>query len=719
VTTPPAQTGHLDGVAAPAPAEELPAWGLSDVVTYCTGVRGATDGATTMEEAAAQMVRYLRRAFRTTHGRSAFVLGRFFNTAPWEDLPDDLRDALRPATGDPVGVRSVVLLASDGEEPAWGDRRLSPGLPSALLVSVEDAARHPLVTALARELAIDVETFVHGPGDRQVNRRDLGVFHIPDATDATRVPHQSFVAEQGIRSVVGFGGLQPSGNIFALALYARVSLDAEAAAMLPIIAASVKLALLPFVTEPMFLGGRPRKTDPLQAAEANIAILEQLIAVHESTVADQAGRLEHTVALLHHQEERLRRDAAIIDTLHRVGTVLGADLDISRVVQEAVDAVVDVTGAEFGAFFHNQVGPAGESYTLYALSGAPREAFERFPMPRNTAIFAPTFVGSAIVRCPDVTADSRYGHNEPYAGMPAGHLPVRSYLAVPVISATGVVHGGIFLGHPDVGVFDDRAEQLAVGIAAQAAAALDNATLYTGQRRVAWALQENLLTPPPSTSAFQLAVRYVPAFEHAEVGGDWYDSFVLPDGDTTVIVGDVVGHDLTAAACMAQLRNVVRAVAVDRGGAPADIVRHADEVAAQLRITNFATLVLGRVEQDPTGDLRLRWTNAGHPPPLLLHADGTARLLRQPPNLPLGILPGERRRDHLDPLPPGSTLLLYTDGLVEGRHTAVSEGLERLCRVAETHAREPLEDFCDRVVADMTGTRSTDDIALIALRVPA
>jgi serine phosphatase RsbU (regulator of sigma subunit) len=713
-------TGHLDRPKASTPVDELPAWGLSDVVTYCTGVRGATAGAATMEEAASQMVRYLRRAFRTTHGRSAFVLGRFFNTAPWEDLPADLRDTLAPAGREPEGTRAVVLLASDGEKAPWCDRRLSPGLPPALLESVDAAALHPLVAALARELGLDVETFVHGPRPHKLSgRRDLGVFHIPDATDEARIPHQSFVREQGIRSVVGFGGLQPSGNIFALALYARVTLDAEAAVMLPIIAASVKVALLPFVTEPMFIGGRLRKTDPLTAAEANIAVLEQVMAVHESTVAEQARRLEHTVQLLHRQEERLRKDAAIINTLHRVGVVLGADLDIGRVVQEAVDAVVDVTGAEFGAFFHNQVSPTGEAYTLYALSGAPREAFERFPMPRNTDIFAPTFVGSAIVRSADITADPRYGRNEPYAGMPPGHLPVRSYLAVPVISETGVVHGGIFLGHHDIGVFEDRAELLAVGIAAQAAAALDNATLYSGQRRVARALQANLLTPPPSPSAFQLAVRYVPAFEHAEVGGDWYDSFVLPDGDTAVIVGDVVGHDLTAAACMAQLRNVVRAVAVDRGGAPADIVRHADEVSAQLRITNFATLILGRVELGPDGTLLLRWTNAGHPPPLLLRPDGRAELLRHPPNLPLGILPGETRRDHVDPLSAGSTLLLYTDGLVEGRHTAVSEGLDRLCRVAETHADAPLEDFCDRVVADMAGTWSTDDIALIALRVPA
>ena len=716
MTNPPA--GTLDGADPDAaPTDERAAWGLSDVVTYCTGVRGATAGATTMEEAAAQMVRYLRRAFRTTHGRSAFVLGRFFNTAPWEDLPDDLREILRPA-GDPAGMRSLVLLASDGEDPAWCDRRHSPGLPAGRLESVEHASAHPLAAALSRELGLDIETFVHGPAGGEPHHHDVKAIHIPDATDPSRVPHQEFVAEHAIRSIVGFGGVQPSGNIFALSLYARIPLGADMSAMLPIIAVSVKLALLPFVTEPMFVGGRSRKVDPLKSAQAGIAIREQLIAVHEATVAEQARRLEDTVQLLHRQEQQLRRDSAIIDTLHRVGTVLGADLDLDRVVQEAVDAAVDVTGGAFGAFFHDEADPTSGSYRLFALAGAPRAAFEQFPMPRNTDLFAPTFGASGVVRSADITADPRYGRNEPYAGMPADHLPVRSYLAVPVTSAAGVVHGGIFLGHPDAGVFDERAEQLAVGIAAQTAAALDNANLYTGQRRVARALQANLLTPPPSTSAFQLAVRYVPAFQHAEIGGDWYDSFVLPDGDTIVVVGDVVGHDLTAAACMAQLRNVVRAIAVDRGGAPSDIVRHADEVASQLRITNFATLILGRVEHGPAGGLLLRWTNAGHPPPLLLHADGHAELLRRTPNLPLGILPGDVRRDHTDALPAGSTLLLYTDGLVEGRHTAVSEGLEQLTRVAEAHAGAALDDFCDRVVADMAATRTSDDIALIALRVP-
>jgi serine phosphatase RsbU (regulator of sigma subunit) len=721
VTKPPVGTDHRQHAGpAAAPPPELPAWGLSDVVTYSTGVRNATLGATTMEEAAAQMVRYLRRAFRTTGGRSAFVLGRFLNTAPWEDLPDDLRKVVQPPDGrEPAGVRSIVLLASDGEEPQWCDRLRSPGLQPTLLESADTVTANPLLATLVGEIGVDVTTFITGdPGSHGEGPSDFGTFHIEDATDGDRLPLQPFVATQEIRSVVGFGGLQPTGNVFAVVLYSRVPIDAEAAEMLRIIGMSVKLALLPYVTEPMFAGGRLRPADPIVSARARIATLSRLISVHESTVAAQAARLEDSVQLLHRQEAQLRRDAAIIETLHRVGTALGADLDLRRVVKEATDAVVDVTGAQFGAFFHNEIGPSGESLNLFTLSGAPREAFERFPMPRNTDIFAPTFVGSAVVRSADILADPRYGRSAPYHGMPPGHLPVRSYLAVPVISATGVLHGGIFLGHPDVGVFDERAERLAVGIAAQAASALDNVYLYTGQRRVARALQASLLTPPPSTDRFMLRTRYEPATAHAEVGGDWYDSFVLPNGDTTVIVGDVVGHDLTAAACMAQLRNVLRGIAVDREAPPSEVVRHADEVAAQLRITNFATLVFGRVEEAEDGSLSLRWTNAGHPPPLLVHPDGHAELLRHTPNLPLGIRPGEPRRDHVDALPPGSTLLLYTDGLVEGRHRPVSEGLERLIRVTEAHAGAGLEAFCDRVLIDMGAAEATDDIALIALRVP-
>ncbi|HEX8915242.1 MAG TPA: PAS domain S-box protein, partial [Humisphaera sp.] len=182
-------------------------------------------------------------------------------------------------------------------------------------------------------------------------------------------------------------------------------------------------------------------------------------------------------------EARLREETNVVETVNRVGRTIAAELDLGRLVQSVTDATTGLTGAEFGAFFYNVTNERGESYALYTLSGVPRERFERFPMPRNTDIFAPTFRGDGVVRLDDVTADPRFGRSAPYHGMPAGHLPVRSYLAVPVVSRSGEVLGGLFLGHATPGVFTDRHERLAVGIAAQTAVAIDNAHLFEAARR--------------------------------------------------------------------------------------------------------------------------------------------------------------------------------------------------------------------------------------------
>jgi signal transduction histidine kinase/DNA-binding response OmpR family regulator len=179
----------------------------------------------------------------------------------------------------------------------------------------------------------------------------------------------------------------------------------------------------------------------------------------------------------------LRDEARLLQTLNRTGGHLAGELDLERIVQMVTDAGVDLTGAAFGAFFYNVENDAGGSYTLYTLSGVERAAFERFAMPRNTAVFAPTFAGQGIVRSDDITQDPRYGHNAPHRGMPEGHLPVRSYLAVPVTGRTGEVMGGLFFGHPEQGIFSERHERLMSGIAAQAAIAIDNGRLYLAAQR--------------------------------------------------------------------------------------------------------------------------------------------------------------------------------------------------------------------------------------------
>src|SRR6201995_610993 len=177
-------------------------------------------------------------------------------------------------------------------------------------------------------------------------------------------------------------------------------------------------------------------------------------------------------------EDAAEQERRSLQILNRAGSALAIETDLTRLVQIVTDTGVELTGAEFGAFFYNLIDEAGESYMLYTLSGAPLEAFSKFPMPRNTQVFAPTFSGEGIVRSDDITKDPRYGRNAPRRGMPEGHLPVRSYLAVPVVSRTGEVLGGLFFGHSKVGVFSERAERLIVGIAAHASIAIDNARLY-------------------------------------------------------------------------------------------------------------------------------------------------------------------------------------------------------------------------------------------------
>lgn len=177
-------------------------------------------------------------------------------------------------------------------------------------------------------------------------------------------------------------------------------------------------------------------------------------------------------------QEALNDQSRLLETLNRTGAGVAAELDQEALVQMVTDAGVELTGAQFGAFFYNITDGSGESYMLYSLSGVDRSAFSKFPMPRNTQIFAPTFAGDGVVRSDDITADPRYGQNAPHRGMPEGHLPVRSYLAVPVVSRSGEVLGGLFFGHEKPRQFSVHHERLMDGLAGQASIALDNARLY-------------------------------------------------------------------------------------------------------------------------------------------------------------------------------------------------------------------------------------------------
>ncbi len=238
-------------------------------------------------------------------------------------------------------------------------------------------------------------------------------------------------------------------------------------------------------------------------------------------------------------ERLLREEAQILEELNRVGTAVAAELDLEKAVQVVTDAATRLVGAAFGAFFYNVVDYKGESYMLYTLSGAPREAFSKFPMPRNTAVFAPTFSGEATVRSADIRKDPRFGKNPPYHGHPKGHLPVASYLATSVVSPGGEVLGGLFFGHPQEGVFDARAERIVEAIAMQAAIAIDKARLYRALQRSEQGLEQKVQerTRELADSNARL-LREVTQREHAE---GRFEQFVEGVTDYAIYVLDLEG----------------------------------------------------------------------------------------------------------------------------------------------------------------------------------
>ena len=216
---------------------------------------------------------------------------------------------------------------------------------------------------------------------------------------------------------------------------------------------------------------------------------QRWVAAKGRATYDTAGQAQGMIGIVQDITERqqaraqLEEERETLEIINQTGRMLSAELDLERLVQSLTDAATEIVDAEFGAFFYNVLDEEDGSYLLYTLSGVSRERFTQFPMPRATELFGPTFRGESVIRIADVKQDPRYGKNPPYYGMPEGHLPVTSYLAVPVVSRSGEVLGGLFFGHSKPGVFTERHEHIVAGLAGQAAIAMDNARLYETARK--------------------------------------------------------------------------------------------------------------------------------------------------------------------------------------------------------------------------------------------
>jgi serine phosphatase RsbU (regulator of sigma subunit) len=238
-----------------------------------------------------------------------------------------------------------------------------------------------------------------------------------------------------------------------------------------------------------------------------------------------------------------------------------------------------------------------------------------------------------------------------------------------------------------------------------------------------------MLTEPPRPDCCQIVVRYVPAAAGAEIGGDWYDAFVQPSGATVLAIGDVVGHDSRAAASMGQVRGLLRGIGYARGGSPAQVLSELDRAVQGLALDTMATALIARLESEARRDderhgsrlredqVLLRWASAGHLPPIVIAPDGSVSVLDgAPADLLLGVAPETHREDHATVLDRGSTVLLYTDGLVERRDRDIDTGTAELAGVLAGCADLPLEELCDRVLERMFLPDAEDDVALLAVR---
>ncbi len=428
-------------------------------------------------------------------------------------------------------------------------------------------------------------------------------------------------------------------------------------------------------------------------------------------------------------EERARRSAARLTLVAEVSALLTANLGsgvregaASRQVAEALvpelgDWSVVVLLEEDGRI---------RDYGTWHRDPAARPLVARY-LELRLSSYQPTpelvqaLASGQLMVIPDLTQLAAQNLPQGEARELFDRLAPRSAAMLP-LTARGRVLGAVTLyGGAERPPMDAEDIAAAREVADRVALALDNARLYEQQRRIAEGLQRSLLTAPPEPDHAEIVVRYRPAMEAAQVGGDWYDAFVQPSGATVLVIGDVVGHDTEAAAAMGQLRGMLRGIGYRDGVTPAGILGELDAAIHGLAMGTMATAAIARVEQTPeeraAGLTRLRWSNAGHPPPLLLHSDGRIEeLAGERAELMLGVDASAGRADSVVTVTRGSTLLLYTDGLVEGRKLPLDEGTARLRSVLAELADEPLADLCDAVIERLQPEGLQDDVALVAIR---
>ncbi|MFF8914773.1 PP2C family protein-serine/threonine phosphatase [Streptomyces sp. NPDC015032] len=390
---------------------------------------------------------------------------------------------------------------------------------------------------------------------------------------------------------------------------------------------------------------------------------------------------------------------------------ISGELELPVVLRRIVRTAMDLVGARYGAL--GVLDERGESLAEFVPLGlSPQElaAVSGLELPRGRGLLG------HLIRHPEPLRVENIADHAESSGFPPGHPPMRSLLGV-AVTVRGRVYGNLYLSdRRDGRPFDRHDEGMILALAGTAGVAIENARLYNQVRHNAEQFQRLLLPRLLDLHPFEARAIYRPASAPGHLGGDWYDAAKLPDGSCVAVIGDVVGHDMRAAAAMSQTRGMLRALSFDENTPPNSSLAQLDRIMHMTGGQLVTTACVARVEPADHG-WTLCWSSAGHPPPLVLLPDGTVRYLDEEPGLPLGVDTELPRPGHSFALPPGSIVILYTDGLVERHDEPLDRGLDSLAATVRRHARASLDQLCS-VLSDHHPGDGHDDMAALILRTP-
>jgi len=412
------------------------------------------------------------------------------------------------------------------------------------------------------------------------------------------------------------------------------------------------------------------------------------------------------------------RSATTVDRINRVLLTFSEGLGATATTQDVARVVTDLARAQLDVAYSAVVVQVDGRFDAVEGSHLPEDLPMEYselqpsadhPGPHAVADGEARFYPSRA----DLVAD--YPH---LSGHTSANVDGEVYLPFRVDRNDDVpLHGWLWLGWADEHVTMPQTQRMKRAVTTYVARALERAELLAARAAVAYTLQSALLTKLPDVPGLELAARYIPASRGEQVGGDWYDAIHV-HGATTLIIGDVVGHNIAAAAQMGNLRSMLRGFVADALEAPSRLLSRLDDANLRLSTRTMATAAVAQVIPPfvEGGPARVVWSSAGHLSPVVVGPDGDVRVLRGRSDLMLGVAPGATRADHEHVLEHGATMLLFTDGLVERRGRPMASSLTQLAEILADLAQAPLEDLVADMVTRMGAASERDDVAVLAVR---